>query len=492
MNDEAVSRVLDAGDEYFQFALQQIGELCPERTSHATHHAALPVYSRVAGVDAVSRAAAYVAKIPGAVSGQNGHDRTFHVACVLVKGFGLSRDEAWPIITTWNATCEPPWTDRELQHKLRSAESVEGQEGYLLQSTGTGFGYAVNLNGLHSRAEAAIAADEPLVFVDAWAAASKPKPHKDVIIEGLLRRGEVGNVIAATKAGKSWFALQLLIAVASGRDWLGRRCARGPVLLVDNELHPETLENRLAAVGSEIGMDVGQKAPFEYCSLRGNWRSVLDLAVQLPKRYQPGQLSLIVLDAKYRFLSGAGFEENSNDSQTIFHNQVDRLAAELNCGIVMVHHASKGDQSGRSVVDVGSGGGAQARAADLHCVLREHEIPGCAVLQAAVRSFPPVEPATIRFDWPTWCVVDGVAPKVAQSSKRAAAEAIREKLEKHLTSDWVSVSKLAGLCGTKPDRESFRDVLNSMQEQGLVELRSDFKPKNCATTTEGVRRTSDN
>ena len=42
------------------------------------------------------RASAYLARLPGAVSGQRGHDRTFHAACVLIKGFDLTVDAGPP------------------------------------------------------------------------------------------------------------------------------------------------------------------------------------------------------------------------------------------------------------------------------------------------------------------------------------------------------------------------------------------------------------
>jgi hypothetical protein len=92
-------------------------------------------FTPISGIDATSvvgRARAYIAKIPGAISGQNGHDATFHVACVLVGGFALSVDEALPLLSEWNATCEPPWSDRELLHKLQGAVQRTDERGYLL------------------------------------------------------------------------------------------------------------------------------------------------------------------------------------------------------------------------------------------------------------------------------------------------------------------------------------------------------------------------
>ena len=54
------------------------------------------------------RAARYLERIPGAVSGRRGHDRTFHAACVLIKGFGLSTDEARTLLREWNQGASPP------------------------------------------------------------------------------------------------------------------------------------------------------------------------------------------------------------------------------------------------------------------------------------------------------------------------------------------------------------------------------------------------
>ena len=88
--------------------------------------------STPAPLDVAERAARYLAKIPGAVSRQGGHDATYHVACVLVLGFGLTPEQALPVLTAWNETCKPPWTEKELQHKLTDANKQGGPRGYLL------------------------------------------------------------------------------------------------------------------------------------------------------------------------------------------------------------------------------------------------------------------------------------------------------------------------------------------------------------------------
>lgn len=79
----------------------------------------------------LERARKYVAKLPPAVSGQGGHDVTFKAACVLALGFGLPEPEAMQVLGEWNQTCQPPWSDKDLVHKVRDAAKQSGERNYL-------------------------------------------------------------------------------------------------------------------------------------------------------------------------------------------------------------------------------------------------------------------------------------------------------------------------------------------------------------------------
>ncbi len=78
------------------------------------------------------RAQKYVAKMPPAISGSNGHNITFSVACKLAIGFGLEWKDAFSILQEYNQRCEPPWSDNELHHKLKSAFETSGARGELV------------------------------------------------------------------------------------------------------------------------------------------------------------------------------------------------------------------------------------------------------------------------------------------------------------------------------------------------------------------------
>ena len=79
----------------------------------------------------VDRARKYLAKMGPAVSGSAGHSVTFNAACILVLGFGLTTDSALTLLREWNAVCQPPWTEHELQHKINDANKQTGPRNYL-------------------------------------------------------------------------------------------------------------------------------------------------------------------------------------------------------------------------------------------------------------------------------------------------------------------------------------------------------------------------
>lgn len=72
--------------------------------------------------DFETRAVAYLNAMPPAIAGSAGHSQTFAAATALVHGFGIEPDRALAILQTeYNPRCAPPWSDRELQHKINQA-----------------------------------------------------------------------------------------------------------------------------------------------------------------------------------------------------------------------------------------------------------------------------------------------------------------------------------------------------------------------------------
>ena len=242
---------------------------------------------------------------------------------------------------------------------------------------------------------------------------------REPLIHGLLREGETANIVAASKSGKSWLVLDLALSVITGGDWLGFRCEKGKVLIVDNELHGETISDRVKKVATEKGMTIHDYAPdLVIRNLRGDLKDIHHLGAMFdtitPKKYK-----LIVIDAMYRALP-SGVSELDAGAMAHIYNLVDGHASRLGCCFALILHSTKGNQSDKSTIDVGSGTGVMGRATDAHLVMREHESDGVMVVDGNVRSFPPIEPrcvrrATLGY---VWNLVDGYDPDDLKTLKK--------------------------------------------------------------------------
>jgi hypothetical protein len=70
----------------------------------------------------VRRAEAYLDRIPPAISGSGGHNQTYAAATAMVHGFGLDPETALGLLLDrYNPRCQPPWTEKELRHKVSDA-----------------------------------------------------------------------------------------------------------------------------------------------------------------------------------------------------------------------------------------------------------------------------------------------------------------------------------------------------------------------------------
>lgn len=273
---------------------------------------------------------------------------------------------------------------------------------------------------------------------------------RPVLIDGYLRLGETMNVIASPKVGKSWLVAGLAFAVANGREWMGARCSKGRVLLVDNELHPETLTDRLRRVADAMGETMGG---LDVLSLRGQGADIHQLAGRF-ERLRPGDYSLIVLDAFYRFLP-QGTNENDNCQMMHVYNLLDHIARQTGAGVAVVHHSSKGNQTNKAQTDVGSGAGTISRAADTHLTIRPHEEPGYFVLEAVTRSFKSPPALSVYFKYPAW-EVSAIEASLAPERKSAQVDRdaeTRKVLLAVLKADrWTPKTKIRELTGFGFDR----------------------------------------
>ena len=139
----------------------------------------------------------------------------------------------------------------------------------------------------------------------------------------------------APKRGKSWLALALAVAVASGSTFLGQQCSRGDVLYLDLESRQYRVQDRLSKliVGpAPAGLYIAHKAeplgPRLYDQL-GSWVG----SASMP--------SLIIIDTLGRVKNSGGRSENAYEADTRQYGGLQAWATEHRLAVVVVHHLRK-------------------------------------------------------------------------------------------------------------------------------------------------------
>ncbi|MGB2824709.1 MAG: AAA family ATPase, partial [Phycisphaerae bacterium] len=400
----------------------------------------------------------------------DGSLRLYACCCRCVE-WDLPDAQALTCIRTYAAQRPFPrhWTDTEIVKRLRAAEN-KVQRGAALHRTLDSAGgrpTASQRADGDSRGAHAPQVAEPDYKSVRELLVAYPQLRRP-LIHGLLREGETANIIAPPKTGKSWLVTDLALSVATGRPWLGTfQTVQGNVLIVDNELHGETTANRIPKVAQARGVPLEQIADIVFVeNLRGQLRDLIALGPYF-EAIEPGTFKLVILDAFYRFIP-RDTDENDNGSIAQLYNHLDHYAQRLGCSFVLIHHASKGSQSGKSVTDVGAGAGSQSRATDAHIILRAHEEDGAVVLDAAVRSWKPVEPMCLRWEFPVFHIAPDLDPTALRPERRRRKP--KEKESAPPKPEW-DVPTFVQQCITEEGR--LKDViLDIAVKQGISKARA--------------------
>jgi hypothetical protein len=162
-------------------------------------------------------------------------------------------------------------------------------------------------------------------------------PEPPWIVPGLL---PVGLTLLAgrPKVGKSWLALQLMQAVATGGNFLGQRVQRGACLYLALEDSPRRLQSRMRAQGwtaRNVQADfvtVGQAG--DLLPLNGKQGGALSLAEMIAS----SGYRLVVIDTLSRALNG---DQNAADVMTAALAPLQEAAHTLGCAVVVVDHFNK-------------------------------------------------------------------------------------------------------------------------------------------------------
>lgn len=318
------------------------------------HLAAGPMDPPADRAAVMRHARAYLDAIPPAIEGQGGDEHTFRVCAKLARGFTLSDDEALALLAPWNATCEPPWTERELLAKLESARR-NGHEpiGGRLHDPGSANSpnWANSAPGddeAPSESESARSRVPRLTVYRATDAIALPAPAE--VIEGAVWAGCVSVLVSESGAGKTFVVLGTGAAVNAGVPWLGRRTLEGSIVYAGYE--SDAIGLRLRALRDVQGYDLQHvyvlraHDPISPILTRegeqrstGEYQFVEALTTLRDELAAAGlpPIRLIIIDTIRASLAGS--EDGSADTSAYLRAVRRILAAVPEAGCLLAHHA---------------------------------------------------------------------------------------------------------------------------------------------------------
>lgn len=268
--------------------------------------------------------------------------------------------------------------------------------------------------------------------------AGNPPMKAPVLIEGIVRLGHTMLLTGKGKGSKTWSGIELAIAVSTGGEWFGFRCAKGLILYIDPELDRRSLDNRFHDVAKTMGVDCDEVSrQVSRWSLKGVMTAtgavptISMLAQDITARCTYGDFQLIIIDSASAFMEG---DENSSMDVRRFFIHVNRIAEATGATVMCITHMGKGAKGDWDAIERSRGSSSWGDSPDAPLSLLEifppsgevsdYLAPGerAFVLEdSGLREFAGIEPRHLIFSHPVHRVdVEGVTeswkPKSASSA----------------------------------------------------------------------------
>ena len=234
----------------------------------------------------------------------------------------------------------------------------------------------------------------------------------EVLIDGVMRRGDKMCVAGASKSYKSYALVQLAIAVSCGSRWFGWKCKQGRVLYINCELRGESFRKRVWEVVDALQADrKAISANMDVWNMRGSAEPLRKAKERIIEQAKERSYDMVILDPIYKLFDG---DENKAQDVAEVLADMDELAAKLGASVIYCHHHSKGAKGDRNAQDRFSGSGVFARDCDElidisplelgNIDLTEYGFSGLATawrIETVIRDFAPKAAVNSVFDYPT-------------------------------------------------------------------------------------------
>lgn len=226
------------------------------------------------------------------------------------------------------------------------------------------------------------------------------------LIENLLQVNSKMQIAGSSKTAKTFFAMRLAFCLAIGELFFGYKCIKGSVLYVNLELKESTFFKRLKAICNAMNVSPFHEN-FNILHLRGVQFTIETLIDEILNAAKGKNYTAIIIDPLYKTYNTAkirNFNENASADMGYLYSCFDRLMYDLKTAVIIVHHFSKGSQSGKSSIDRGAGSGVSGRDFDALLTLTELDggdsIKNAFRIEFTLREFKSPEPINVQWEYP--------------------------------------------------------------------------------------------
>jgi hypothetical protein len=180
-----------------------------------------------------------------------------------------------------------------------------------------------------------------------WYAGLKGVTHQEQIVKRLLLAGSLFVVFGESNSGKTFWVLDLALAIASGNTWRGRMTRKGLVIYVAGE-GASSVRVRVVAYRT-ANPDRCAGLPFAIIPQAVDFLNPESIAalietIRAAETDCGEKAILVIIDTFARAIAGG--DENSSQDVGVAVAGADRIRVEIGCCVGFVHHAGKDPSKG--------------------------------------------------------------------------------------------------------------------------------------------------
>ena len=337
-----------------------------------------------------------------------------------------------------------------------------------------------------------------------------PVPEREWLVPDLIPARNVTLLYGDGGTGKSLLALQLAVAVALGRPWMGRPVQGGRAIFPSAEDEEAELHRRLVDIAGHEGVSLSDMRKLTIRSLAGEDAMLArlagttgplaasDLYREVDALLEAERPALLVLDTLADMFPG---NENDKAQARQFVGLLKRLAIRHNCAVVMLAHPSlSGMASGSGTSgNVAWSGSARSRLYLERVASDGYETdPDARVLRTMKANYG-AKGGEITMRWRAGVFVADAAPDgLDRMATGAKAERVFLTLLRTFTEQGRPVNSAGGVhyapkvFAEHPDAEgvskrAFRTAMEVLLSEGKIAVKQDGPPSRRVSYLEVVQ-----